>query len=90
MAIGVPATACKHTPIGITTHITGLPYTLIRIVKPFGNSFIDGFIVNDRFRGFVGPGGIHIPVTFHAPKVFALSECCLESTAAKAMPLVLL
>ena len=65
MAIGVSATACKHTPVGITTHITGLPDTLIRIVESFGYALIDGLIVNDGFRGFVGPGGIHIhPVIF--------------------------
>ena len=65
MSVGVSTTACKHTPVGITTHIIILPAWLVGVVESHRDILVTGFCIQHRLDGVVLPGGVYIhPVVF--------------------------
>ena len=60
MAVGVSATACKHTPIGIAAHIVVLPARFVGVVQTHGDVLVGRFCVQDGLDGVVFPRGVDI------------------------------
>ena len=60
MAVGVTARACKHTPIGIATHVVVLPTGFIGVMKSHWDVLVTRFCIKHGLNRIIFPRRIDI------------------------------